>query len=167
MPSADGTPISRPRGRNLPRDNRRPSRWPCAWPSTRGLGLVRIQDRLSRRGVSVSLATLSYWQTGRSRPVRRASQATRRADHAARPDQWIVIMHLDEHDRALPVIRPLRQCTLGRVVARQEPPHPLATNYERKFRPPVREYVLEVFRPRRDAASTTCGRRTTPSARVR
>lgn len=36
----------------------------------RGLGLERIQYRLRRRGVPVSLATLSHWQSGRSRPDR-------------------------------------------------------------------------------------------------
>jgi hypothetical protein len=41
----------------------------------RGLGLGRIQERLRARGVSVSLATLSYWQSGRSRPERRDSLA--------------------------------------------------------------------------------------------
>lgn len=39
----------------------------------RGLSLERIQDHLKRRGVSVSLATLSYWQSGRSQPERRES----------------------------------------------------------------------------------------------
>ena len=39
----------------------------------RGLSLERIQDHLRRRGVSVSLATLSYWQSGRSQPERRES----------------------------------------------------------------------------------------------
>lgn len=39
----------------------------------RGLGLERLRERLLRRGVSVSLATLSYWQSGRSRPERRES----------------------------------------------------------------------------------------------
>ncbi|MEU6035580.1 hypothetical protein ABZ801_09215 [Actinomadura sp. NPDC047616] len=33
-----------------------------------GLTLERIRHRLARRGVSVSVATLSYWQRGRSRP---------------------------------------------------------------------------------------------------
>ncbi|TDO66818.1 hypothetical protein EV651_104385 [Kribbella sp. VKM Ac-2571] len=41
----------------------------------RGLGLGRIQERLRARGVSVSLATLSYWQSGLSRPERRDSLA--------------------------------------------------------------------------------------------
>jgi hypothetical protein len=41
----------------------------------RGLGFGRIQERLRARGVSVSLATLSYWQSGRSRPERRDSLA--------------------------------------------------------------------------------------------
>jgi hypothetical protein len=39
----------------------------------RGLSLERLQDHLRRRGVSVSLATLSYWQSGRSQPERRES----------------------------------------------------------------------------------------------
>jgi hypothetical protein len=39
----------------------------------RGLGLERIRDHLEARGVSVSVATLSYWQSGRSQPERKAS----------------------------------------------------------------------------------------------
>src|ERR1041384_1617846 len=39
----------------------------------RGLGLDRIRCRLGEHGVRVSLATLSYWQSGRSRPERRES----------------------------------------------------------------------------------------------
>ncbi|MFD4637798.1 XRE family transcriptional regulator [Lentzea sp. NPDC058436] len=222
--------------------------------AARGLSLERIRDHLARRGVSVSLATLSYWQTGRSRPERRASVAavscleevlalspgalssllgpavrgsrrqtgisefwpvpsviddvvggvdtrwdsrlTRISQHdrvavgpergersyVSRqvlraeedgPDRWVVILHLDEHDRPLPAIRPLHNCRLGRVVTRpadgllvaellfRSPlrrgqtvitehelvncaPYPLATNYSRKFRRPVHEYVLEV-----------------------
>ena len=42
----------------------------------RGLGLERIQERLRAEGVAVSLATLSYWQSGRSRPARRESLVT-------------------------------------------------------------------------------------------
>jgi hypothetical protein len=226
----------------------------------RGLGLERIRDRLRGQGVSVSLATLSYWQSGRSRPERRDSLAavqlleavlevpagtlvdsvgpprrrgrwlstvpvppevaafwtrpdavedavsevdikwderlTRISQHdrvvvgadggersyhsrqvlraeADGPDRWVVIMHLDEHDRAMPEIRPLRHCRLGRTVLRpadgllvaellfdrplrkgetvitehelvNSAPYPPATNYERKFRLPVREFVLEV-----------------------
>lgn len=33
-----------------------------------GLTLERIRHRLGRRGLAVSVATLSYWQRGRSRP---------------------------------------------------------------------------------------------------
>lgn len=226
----------------------------------RGLGLERIQQRLAREGISVSLATLSYWQNGRSRPERQESllalarleevlevpegtllgllppprkrgrwlkaaeddhgmsafwaQAdevsdllsgldTRWDERLARisqhdrvsigpdrcersylsrqvlraeadgPDRWVVIMHLDEHDRPVPQVRALRNCRAGRVVARPEigflaaellfdrplrrgetvitehelvnsAPFPPAGNYERKFRFPVREYVLEV-----------------------
>jgi hypothetical protein len=226
----------------------------------RGLGLERIRDRLRGQGVSVSLATLSYWQSGRSRPERRDSMVvlehlenvlelapgalvsllgpprprgrwlskakdhpgitrlwsdseqideairevdtrwderlTRISQHdivtvgpdrdersivsrqvlraeADGPDRWVVILHIDEHDRTLPLVRPLRHCRLGRVVNRptdgllvaellfdrplsrgetiitehalvNRAPCPLATNYERKFRLPVREFVLEV-----------------------
>jgi transcriptional regulator with XRE-family HTH domain len=228
--------------------------------TARGLPLDRLRDRLLRRGHSLTAATLSYWQSGRSKPERRESLAalahledilevepgslarllgpprprgrwtvrledrpqmqafwpepdpvaealtgvdtrwderlTRISQHdevfvgahreelAFRsqqvlraeldgPDRWVVIVHLDEHDRPLPEVRPLRGCRLGRVV--QEPgagllvaellfdrplgrgetiitqhelvncaPHPEATNYERKFRLPVRQFVLEV-----------------------
>jgi len=225
----------------------------------RGLGLSRIQDRLRRLDVSVSLATLSYWQSGRSRPERAESltalarleevlevppgslrallgpprprgrwhdkptsvaalaewwpdqeavddavhevdthwdeRLTRISQHdlvrvgphreelsfvtrqvlraeADGPDRWVVIMHLDEHDRPLPVVRPRQHCRVGRVVSRpadgllvtellfdrplsrgetviteyelvNRAPYPLATNYERKFRLPVREFVVE------------------------
>ncbi|AKU14638.1 helix-turn-helix domain-containing protein [Luteipulveratus mongoliensis] len=226
----------------------------------RGLGLERLREHLAHRGVSVSLATLSYWQSGRSRPERPSSltavghletilgvppgelamllgpprprgrwsnqatdrpaigafwpslydvedavgqvnafwdeRLTRISQHdrvfvgpdrgeqsyvsrqvlrAERdgPDRWVVIMHLDEHDRALPQVQPLRHCHLGRTIAKpevgllvaellfdrplrrgetiitehaliNEAPCPLATNYERKFRLPVREFVLEI-----------------------
>lgn len=39
----------------------------------RGLGLGRIVARLEEAGTPVSAATLSYWQSGRSRPGRRTS----------------------------------------------------------------------------------------------
>ncbi|HEY1133847.1 MAG TPA: hypothetical protein VGE77_04665, partial [Nocardioides sp.] len=38
-----------------------------------GLGLESIQRRLAQRGVRISVATLSYWQTGARTPGRRAS----------------------------------------------------------------------------------------------
>ena len=41
----------------------------------RGLSLERITDHLAERGVSVSAATLSYWQSGRSQPGRKSSLA--------------------------------------------------------------------------------------------
>lgn len=41
----------------------------------RGLGLERIRDHLDARGVTVSVATLSYWQSGRSQPERKSSLA--------------------------------------------------------------------------------------------
>jgi hypothetical protein len=226
----------------------------------RGLGLERLHRRLRARGAAVSVATLSYWQSGRSRPERQESlialahlesvlevpagslsgllgpprprgrwlrqvvsgpeigaywprpgdvadvvqevdtrwdeRLTRISQHdrlvvdatrgeqttscrqilraeADGPDRWVVILHLDEHDRPLPRVRPVHHCALGRTVRRPElgmlvaellfdhplsrgetvitehelvnvDPTPLATNYERKFRFPVREFVLEV-----------------------
>lgn len=41
----------------------------------RGLGLERIRDRLEVRGVPLSVATLSYWQSGRRQPERPGSLA--------------------------------------------------------------------------------------------
>ncbi|MFD4637848.1 XRE family transcriptional regulator [Lentzea sp. NPDC058436] len=226
--------------------------------TNRGLGLERLREHLSQNGVSVSMATLSYWQTGRSRPERQKSlQAVVHLEHILQvppghlsellgpprprgrwlrnapapmsafwpspspveqalhdldtqwddqllrvsqqdfvtigadrtervfrsrqvlsasmsgPDRWVVIMHLDDHDRPLPQVNALKNCKVGQVV--QEPadgllvaellfekplrkgesvviehelvnqaPCPPATNYERKFRLPTREYVLEV-----------------------
>ncbi|MFS8102401.1 XRE family transcriptional regulator [Lentzea alba] len=226
--------------------------------TNRGLGLERLREHLSQHGVTVSLATLSYWQTGRSRPERKKSlQAvvhlehilclqpgqlsellgpprsrgrwlrkapapmssfwpspshveralhdldtqwddqlirvsqqdfvTIGADHTERsfrsrqvlsasmngPDRWVVIMHIDEHDRPLPQLNALKNCRLGQQVRDEaqgflvaelvferplrkgesvviehelvnQAPCPLATNYERKFRLPTREYVCEV-----------------------
>lgn len=45
---------------------------------SRGLGLERIQYRLREKGVPVSLATLSHWQSGRCRPERQGSLAALR-----------------------------------------------------------------------------------------
>jgi hypothetical protein len=41
----------------------------------RGLSLERLHVRLAERGVRISLASLSNWQRGRSRPERSASLA--------------------------------------------------------------------------------------------
>jgi hypothetical protein len=41
----------------------------------RGLALERVRDHLAHRGVCVSVATLSYWQSGRSQPGRKTSLA--------------------------------------------------------------------------------------------
>ncbi|WP_330274926.1 XRE family transcriptional regulator [Lentzea sp. NBC_00516] len=226
--------------------------------TNRGLGLERLREHLSQNGVSVSMATLSYWQTGRSRPERQKSlQAVVHLEHILQlppghlsellgpprprgrwlrhapapmsafwpspspveqalhdldtqwddqllrvsqqdfvtvgadrterafrsrqvlsasmtgPDRWVVIMHVDSHDRPLPLVNALKNCTVGQVVREpsegllvaellferplrkgesvviehelvNQDPCPLATNYERKFRLPTREYVLEV-----------------------
>ncbi len=234
--------------------------------AARGLGLERLRQRLLLRGVRVSPATLSYWQSGRSRPERRDSlvalrhleavlevpegslaallgpprprgrwgysanglpaigalwpestpvtqalgqvdtswdeRLTRLSQHdrvhlgpeggelrtvsrqvlraeADGPDRWVVIVHTDDPRHPIPRVRPLRNCTLGRVtkdagrglivaellfdrtLARGDtvltehevvhvPPGPIDGNYERKFRLPVREYVMEVcFDPAR------------------
>jgi len=42
----------------------------------RGLSLDRLHDRLVQAGAPVSVATLSYWRSGRSEPGRRASMRT-------------------------------------------------------------------------------------------
>ena len=42
----------------------------------RGLSLDRIQAHLDQRGATVSVATLSYWKSGRSEPGRRSSLTT-------------------------------------------------------------------------------------------
>ncbi|WP_394618322.1 XRE family transcriptional regulator [Lentzea sp. JNUCC 0626] len=226
--------------------------------TNRGLGLERLREHLSQNGVSVSMATLSYWQTGRSRPERQKSlQAVVHLEHILQvppghlsellgpprprgrwlrhapapmsafwpfpspvehalhdldtqwddqllrvsqqdfvtigadrtervfrsrqvlsasmngPDRWVVIMHVDDHHRPLPQVNALKNCTVGKTV--EEPaegllvaellferplrkgesvviehelvnqaPCPPASNYERKFRLPTREYVLEV-----------------------
>ncbi|SER85493.1 hypothetical protein SAMN04488000_112194 [Lentzea albida] len=226
--------------------------------TNRGLGLERLREHLSQNGVSVSMATLSYWQTGRSRPERQKSlQAVVHLEHILQvppghlsellgpprprgrwlrgapapmsafwpfpapvehalhdldtqwddqllrvsqqdfvtigadrtervfrsrqvlsasmsgPDRWVVIMHLDDHDRPLPHVNALKNCTVGQVVREpaegllvaellferplrkgesvviehelvNQDPCPPASNYERKFRLPTREYVLEV-----------------------
>ncbi|WP_436491911.1 helix-turn-helix domain-containing protein [Actinokineospora sp. HUAS TT18] len=226
----------------------------------RGLGLQRLRERLRVRGVTISLATLSYWQSGRSRPERRESlvalkhleavlevpegslsalvgpprprgrwlstvgdslplsalwprpepvtdalaevdttwdeRLTRISQHdrvyvgpdggevgytsrqvlrseVDGSDRWVVILHTDEHDRPAPTVNAVRNCRLGRVVTRRADgltvaellfdrpltrgetviteheiihaaPYPVDRNYERKFRLPVREFVLEV-----------------------
>ncbi|GGS26316.1 MULTISPECIES: XRE family transcriptional regulator [Actinokineospora] len=87
------------------------------------------------------------------------------------PDRWVLIIQSGDPDRAAPQVRPLRNCVLGRVaedasaglvvvellfdrpLARGETvitEHELVNvpvldgTYERKFRLPVREFVLEV-----------------------
>lgn len=45
----------------------------------RGLSLARIRDKAEQCGVTVSVATLSYWTSGRSRPTRSQSLAVVRA----------------------------------------------------------------------------------------
>ncbi|MFD9740308.1 hypothetical protein ACFWW9_37980, partial [Umezawaea sp. NPDC059074] len=42
------------------------------------LSLDRIQHRLGLRGVTISVATLSYWQSGGRRPLRPESRVARR-----------------------------------------------------------------------------------------
>lgn len=50
--------------------------------TNRGLALERLREHLAQHGVSVSMATLSTWQTGRSRPERQKSlQAVVHLEH--------------------------------------------------------------------------------------
>ncbi|MFI5728730.1 XRE family transcriptional regulator [Kribbella sp. NPDC051587] len=229
--------------------------------AARGLSLERIKQRLCELGAPVTIATLSYWQSGRSRPERGESlvalehletmlnlpggsltallgpprprgrglghladgglgftalwehpESISNALHsidthwderltcisqhdvvvvgadgeersalsrqvlraqADGPDRWVLVVHLDDHNSPLPLVKPLRRCRLGRLVNRQaegiviaellfdhplargetimtehalvnRPPYPTATNFERKFRLPVRLYALEV-----------------------
>lgn len=223
--------------------------------AVRGLSVDRLCVRLAEAGTPVSAATLSYWQSGRSRPERRSSMAALRALEAALkvpagsltallgpprrrtaspdrppfaywpepervsdlvdavdirwderltrisqhdrvavgpergersirsrqvlradadgPDRWVAVVHIDDHSLPLPRVEPVRYCRLGRVIGRRDEglivaellferpllrgetvilehevvgaaPYPLATNYERKFRLPVREFTLEL-----------------------
>lgn len=236
----------------------------------RGLGLERLQERLKDRGRSVSVATLSYWQNGRSVPSRPSSlvivrdleqvlevepgslagllgpprrrgwrsgspsepqiaaqwpeprviddvvggvdlrwdhRLSRISQHdqyvvgphrgaercwsrlvlraeSGGPDRWVSILHTDDPEAPLADVRPLRRCRLGRMVRRPEQglvvaellfdrplargetviveyevlnsePYPTDANYQRKFRMPIREYVLEVSF-HEDALPTRC-----------
>ena len=235
--------------------------------TNRGLALERLREHLSQHGVSVSMTTLSYWQTGRRRPERQKSlqavvhlehilqvppghltellgqphsrgRRLRRApapmsefwpspshvEHALHdldtqwddqlirvsqqdfvtigadrsertmrsrqvlsasmngPDRWVVIVHTDQHE--LPLLNALKHCRVGKqvrdsvqgfVVAElmfdrplrsgesiviehelvNRSRSPLATHYEREFRLPTREYVLEVTFEGEPPASVT------------
>jgi hypothetical protein len=55
---------------------------PFAAIRARGLGLERIRYRLRAQGVSISLATLSHWQSGRCRPER--------------PESLLALCHIEE-----------------------------------------------------------------------
>jgi transcriptional regulator with XRE-family HTH domain len=226
-----------------------------------GLSLERIQYRLRARQVRISVATLSYWQSGRSQPERRGSLLALRHleelldlpagslarllghprrrgrwrartgadglhiddmwpaddnvaallgqfddgwDHALirishhdhmfigadrgersmrsrqllRADRdgasrWVLTFRVDDPSVPLPMVRALRHCRLGRMVCDRRrgyvvaellfdrpllrgetimieyevvnrPPYPVSSNFERKLRFPVREYVMEV-----------------------
>jgi hypothetical protein len=84
----------------------------------RGLGLERVRERLEQRGVTVSVATLSYWQSGRSVPSRRSSLAA--LPHLEE------VLGLDQGclARSLPVTRdrPRRTIVPGLDVLWPEPP---------------------------------------------
>ena len=129
--------------------------------TNRGLGLERIREHLSQHGVTVSLATLSYWQSGRSRPERKASlQAVVHLEHVLqltpghlsellgpprsrgrwlRPAPAAMSAFWPEPSQVEHALHDLIEHELV-----NQPPCPIATNYERKFRLPTREYVLEV-----------------------
>ncbi|MFF5969959.1 hypothetical protein ACFY7C_00370 [Streptomyces sp. NPDC012769] len=79
------------------------------------LGLSQLQLRLRQRGVRVSVATLSYWQTGRSRPER--------------PDSFLAVEHIEQVLGLQPhslrsLLGPRRP--RGRWAAREQSPLPMS-----------------------------------------
>ncbi|MEU4804648.1 hypothetical protein [Actinosynnema sp. NPDC023587] len=76
-----------------------------------GLTLERLRDRLDRRGIHVSLSTLSYWRLGRSRPER--------ADSLRAVQAIETILGLPRHSLEA-LLGPPRP--RGRWVSRPQPP---------------------------------------------
>jgi len=61
----------------------------------RGLSLDRIRAHLDQRGAAVSVATLSYWKSGRSAPVRTSSLVTlRHLEHVLGIDEGALMNSL-------------------------------------------------------------------------
>lgn len=85
-----------------------------------GLGLESIQRRLAQRGLSVSVATLSYWQTGARTPGRRASLeiVAHLEDVFGLPGGALISLVPPPRPRG-PVVRHTDEVTLPRFAARQ------------------------------------------------
>lgn len=85
-----------------------------------GLGLESIQRRLAQRGLSISVATLSYWQTGARTPGRRASLevVAHLEDLFGLPPGALVSLVPPPRPRG-PVVRRTDEVTLPRFAARQ------------------------------------------------
>lgn len=80
-----------------------------------GLSLDRIQHRLRSRGISISVATLSYWQSGRRRPER--------------PESLEALVHI-EHELGLPA------SSLSSLLG---PPKPRGRGYRQPAAPALEE----------------------------
>lgn len=105
-----------------------------------GLSLEGIQRRLDRRGVQVSVSSLSYWQRGRSRPERPDSLA------AVRVLEEVLGLHRDELVVLLGPRRPR-----GRWVEHV----PGSLDYASTFGDPAVEGVLADLDPRTNARLET------------
>ncbi|GGU57699.1 hypothetical protein GCM10010178_57520 [Lentzea flava] len=159
-------PSSRPRGRWL---RRAPEFWPE--PSHVEHALLDMETRWDDQLIRVSQQDFVTVGADRSERSFRSRQVLSAAMNG--PDRWVAIMHSDEFDRPLPEVRTLKNCKIGRLVRDEAQGFlitellfdrvlrkgesiviehelvnselsPLAFGYERRFRLPTREYVLEV-----------------------
>lgn len=84
-----------------------------------GLGLESIQRRLDQRGVTISVATLSYWQTGSRTPGRRSSlEAVARLEELFDLDPGALVSLVPPPRPRGPVVRHTDEVTLPRFAAR-------------------------------------------------
>lgn len=86
-----------------------------------GLGLARLRHHVARRGLTVSTATLSHWQTGRSVPER--SQSLRVVEVL----EEVLGLAPGELRSLVPAPRPRGR---GAEVTRTEPVHRMASHWE-------------------------------------
>ncbi|MDT9594158.1 hypothetical protein RDV89_13830 [Nocardioides zeae] len=84
-----------------------------------GLGLESIQRRLAQRGVRISVATLSYWQTGARTPGRRASlEAVVHLEQLFGLEAGALVSLVPPPRPRGPVVRRTDEVTLPRFAAR-------------------------------------------------
>lgn len=160
----------RPRGRWL---RTAPAPMSAFWPDPSPVehALLDLETRWDDQLIRVSqqdFVTIADDRTERSFRSRQVLSASMNG-----PDRWVVLMHSDDYDRPLPEVRALKNCELGRLVQDEEQGFlaaellfdralrkgesiviehelvnrdwsPLAFGYERTFRLPTREYVLEL-----------------------